>query len=88
MGKHMTLNVRITGELSDFVADKVGENGRYENVSEYVRDLIRRDCERIEAEKFAKLKAELQRAFATPESEYVRVNAEEVIARNRKRLQG
>lgn len=88
MGKKMTLNVRIGGELGEFVADNVGEWGRYDNVSEYVRDLIRRDLERIEAEKFSKLKAELQRAFATPDSEYVYVTAEEVIARNRKRLQG
>lgn len=88
MSKHMNLNVRITGGLSEFVAENVGEHGRYENVSEYVRDLIRRDWERIEAEKFAKLKAELQRAFATPESDYVQVSAEDVIARNRKRLVG
>lgn len=88
IGKAMTLNVRITGELSEFVASNVGEYGLYENVSEYVRDLIRRDRERVEADKFAKLKAELQRAFATPKSEYRYVTADAVIARNRKRLEG
>ena len=88
MGKHMTLNVRITGELSEFVSENIGEYGLYENVSEYVRDLIRRDRERIEGEKFVRLKAELQRAFATPENDYVYVTAEDVIARNRKRLEG
>ena len=29
--------------MSDFVSANVGNDGSYENVSEYVRDLIRRD---------------------------------------------
>ncbi len=53
----MTLNVRINGPLEDFVAAKVGEFGTYENASEYVRDLIRRDHARAEAEAFEALKA-------------------------------
>ena len=81
----MTLNVRVTGLLVDHVADNVGDDGRYENVSEYVRDLIRRDLERVEEERFATLKAELQRAFAVPDSDYVTVSARDVIDRNRAR---
>ncbi|WP_448661693.1 type II toxin-antitoxin system ParD family antitoxin [Sphingomonas sp. CJ20] len=74
MSKPMNLNVRVSGPLSDFVARNVGEDGLYENVSEYVRDLIRRDKERVERAMFDTLKAELQRAFATPEDEYVEVD--------------
>ncbi len=81
----MTMNVRISGSLAEFVASNVGEHGLYEHASEYVRDLIRRDLERVEAERFATLKAELQRSFATPDSEYVYVTAEEVITRNKQR---
>lgn len=81
----MTLNVRVSGVLGDHVADNVGEYGRYENVSEYVRDLIRRDLDRVEEERFAALKAELQRAFATPDSEFVEVSASDVIQRFRVR---
>jgi antitoxin ParD1/3/4 len=84
MNKPMTLNVRIGGALSDFVATNVGDQGAYENVSEYVRDLIRRDKERTEAEHFGRLKAELERAFAAPESSYAALDAETVIARNRR----
>lgn len=84
MNKPMTLNVRIGGALSDFVASNVGDQGAYENVSEYVRDLIRRDKERTEAEQFGRLKAELDRAFAAPEFSYVPLDAEAVIARNRR----
>ncbi|WJJ94915.1 ribbon-helix-helix domain-containing protein [Neopusillimonas aromaticivorans] len=40
-----TMTVRLSGSLSEFVATNVGEYGDYENVSEYVRDLIRRDKE-------------------------------------------
>jgi putative addiction module CopG family antidote len=85
MSKAMTLNVRVTGTLGDFVAANVGETGSYENVSEYVRDLIRRDKERVEREAFERLKAELVTAFAAPESEYEAIDPEEVVARNLRR---
>lgn len=79
-----TMTVRLSGTLSDFVAANVGEHGAYENVSEYMRDLIRRDKERTEAEAFERLKAELAHAFAAPESSYQPLTAAEVIARNRR----
>lgn len=88
MGKDMTLNVRVGGELGEFIAENVGEHGLYENVSEYVRDLIRRDKARVEAERFAALKAELQRAFATPDSEFVELDREGFLARALKRNRG
>ncbi len=83
MARTTTLTVRLSGALSDFVAANVGETGTYENVSEYVRDLIRRDKERVEQEAFDRLKAELTRAFAVPESSYHPLTAAEVIARNK-----
>ena len=85
MTKPMTLNVRITGRLGDFVTANVGDQGAYENVSEYVRDLIRRDMERTEAEAFHRLRAELQRAFAAPDDTYQNLDAETVIERGRGR---
>lgn len=77
------MTVRLSGALSDFVAENVGEGGSYENISEYIRDLIRRDKERAENERFDRLKAELAHAFAAPESTYEPLTAAEVIARNR-----
>lgn len=78
-----TLTVRLGGALSAFVTANVGENGSYENVSEYIRDLIRRDKERAEAAAFDRLKAELQHAFAAPDDSYRPLDAAEVIRRNR-----
>ncbi len=78
-----TMTVRLSGTLSDFVAANVGEHGAYENVSEYVRDLIRRDKERKEAEAFERLKTELAHAYAAPESSFHPLTAADVIARNR-----
>jgi putative addiction module CopG family antidote len=83
MSQPTTMTVRISGALSEFVASNVGENGAYENISEYVRDLIRRDKERVEREAFERLKAELTRAFEAPEESYRPLTAAEVIARNR-----
>lgn len=73
------VDVRIGGSLADHVGENIGEHGRYENVSEYGRDLICHDLGRVGEEKFQTLKAELHRAFATPDSEYVTVSAQYVI---------
>ena len=79
-----TMTVRVGGTLAEFVAANVGENGRYENVSEYIRDLIRRDKERVEQEAFERLKAELQHAFAAADDTFEPLTAADVIARNRR----
>lgn len=83
MSRTTTMTVRVSGALSEFVATNVGEGGAYENVSEYIRDLIRRDKERAEREAFDRLRAELNRAFAAPEESYKSLTAAEVISRNR-----
>ena len=80
-----TMTVRLGGALSDFVAANIGEAGSYENVSEYIRDLIRRDKERSEREAFERLRAELGRAFAAPDETYRPLSAADVMARNRAR---
>jgi putative addiction module CopG family antidote len=77
------MTVRLSGALSEYVSTNVGETGSYENVSEYIRDLIRRDKERIEKQAFERLKAELTRAFAMPDSSYAFLSAADVIARNK-----
>ena len=83
MTQMTTMTVRVSGALSEFVASNVGERGAYENISEYVRDLIRRDKERSEREAFDRLKAELVSAFAAPDESYHPLSAAEVIARNK-----
>jgi len=83
MSRTTTMTVRLGGALSDFVSTNVGDDGSYENVSEYIRDLIRRDKERAEQEAFTRLKCELTHAFAAPEETYQPLSAAEVIARNR-----
>ena len=83
MSRTTTMTVRLSGTLGDFVAANVGENGAYENVSEYIRDLIRRDKERMEAQAFDRLTTELEHAFSAPDSSYEPLTAAEVIARNR-----
>lgn len=83
MPRTTTMTVRLSGALSDFVAANVSETGTYENISEYIRDLIRRDKERAEGEAFDRLKAELSHAFAAPEASYAPLTAADVIARNK-----
>ena len=85
MPRTTTMTVRLSGALSEFVSANVGENGAYENISEYIRDLIRRDKERAERETFDRLKAELALAFAAPDDSFHPLSASEVIARNKVR---
>lgn len=82
VGRAMTMTVRLSGALSEFVSANVGENGDYESISEYVRDLMRCDKVRSEREAFDRLKAELERAFAAPDDTYRELSAAEVIARS------
>ena len=83
MSRTTTMTVRLGGALSDFVSANVGDGGSYENVSEYISDLIRRDKERAEQEAFNRLKGELTNAFAASDESYQALTAAEVIARNR-----
>lgn len=76
----MNLNVRISGSLGDFVSEAVSD-GDYENVSEYVRDLIRRDKERAEREAFEVMRLRLQDAFSRPDSDYERLSADDIRRR-------
>ena len=80
MADTMNLNVRISGSLRDFVTETVSD-GDYENVSEYVRDLIRRDKERAEREAFEAMKMRLQDAFAVPDGEYESLSADDIRRR-------
>ena len=82
MARTTTMTVRLSGALSDYVSTNVGENGSYENISEYIRDLIRHDKERSEREAYERLKAELVRDFAAPDSSFHPLSASDVIARN------
>lgn len=78
------MTVRVSGSLAEFVAANVGDSGAYDNVSEYIRDLIRQDKERVEREAFERLRAELQHAFAAPDDTFAPSSAADVIARNRR----
>ena len=80
MAETMNLNVRISGSLREYVGEAITE-GDYENVSEYVRDLIRRDKERAEREAFEAMKLRLQDAFARPDNEYERLTADDIRRR-------
>lgn len=80
-----TLTVRLNRALSDFVEPNVAADGDYENVSEYLRDLIRRDKARKEAELFERLQAELHSAFSQPDTSYIEVTADELSQRYRGR---
>ena len=80
----MTLNVRLGGNLSGFVAQATGESGDYDNASEYVRTLIRQDKARSEQAVFEAKRMALQQAFNLPDSAYRKTSLQDVLERNGK----
>lgn len=59
-----TMNVSLPDAMKAWVEDR-SRSGRYSNVSDYVRDLIRRDQDR--AEKIAEMQALIDEADASGE---------------------
>lgn len=84
------MNISIPDKLKSWAESRVAE-GRYSSTSDYVRDLVRRDQERAEAEarETARLKAAWDEGLAS--GEFVPMEedlAERVIARGMERLAG
>jgi antitoxin ParD1/3/4 len=77
------VNVRIGGALKEHLNHQISGIGLYENASEYVRDLIRRDMV-ARHEAWDWLRQELEPALKADKKSYKKVTAAEVIARNRK----
>ena len=82
------INVRITGKLRNFITQQTSPNGLYESASEYVRDLIRRDYERQEERKWRWLMDQIRPGMEADESEFVPLDAEEIIKTARKEKVG
>ena len=81
MSETLNLNVRLKGTLRDHVIREL-DTGIYDNVSEYVRALIRRDYEKADQVAFEKLKAQLQADFSVSDGDCVSLTAEDIFARN------
>ena len=61
-----TMNVSLPGAMKAWVESRA-EGGRYSNASDYIRDLIRRDQDRIEA--VADLQRLIDEGLASGESD-------------------
>ena len=77
------VNVRVTGDLRNHLQQQIGQYGLYENASEYIRDLIRRDLkDRKTAWEW--LRQELEPGLRADDSLFIHVTAADVIRRNTK----
>jgi Arc/MetJ-type ribon-helix-helix transcriptional regulator len=77
------VNVRVTGDLRNHLQQQIGRFGLYENASEYIRDLIRRDLKDRKAA-WEWLRQELEPGLRADESQFIKVTAADVIKRNSK----
>ncbi|MEH6677927.1 type II toxin-antitoxin system ParD family antitoxin [Phenylobacterium sp.] len=74
-----TMNVSLPDAMKDWVEGRAG-TGRYSNASDYVRDLIRRDQERVD--KLAALQQLIQEGEESGASD---LSAADIIAKARQR---
>jgi antitoxin ParD1/3/4 len=79
------VNVRFTGILKKFVEQRTAGEGLYSSASEYIRDLVRRDYERSEEERWDALHHELKLSMAAPDSDFIPLDAEEILAEAKRR---
>ncbi|MBM7046571.1 MULTISPECIES: transcriptional regulator [Rhizobium] len=79
-----SIHVKVGGQLQAHIQQQIGEDGLYENASEYIRALIRRDL-KTRDEAWEALAKELAPAMRADDSEFVAVSAEDVIRRNTRR---
>ncbi len=78
------VNVRVSGQLKDYVKTQVTPTGLYESASEYIRNLIRKDYEKSEQSKWNSLIGELTPGLQAEESKFIEVSAKDVIKRCKK----
>lgn len=79
------INVRLSGPLKEFVETRSGQNGLYHSVSEYVRDLVRKDYEREEARKWDALYNELEAGINASPEEFIDFDPEAILAEAKQR---
>ncbi len=79
------INVRVTGELKNHLNQQIGDLGLYDNASEYIRSLIRKDL-KSKSEAWEWLQKKLEAGLRADEDDYIIVSADDVIARNKARL--
>ena len=79
------VTLRISGSLRDHLEECTGVHGIYETPSEYLRDLIRRDMEQKDMEKWERLRMALAEGLSTKDSEYKSLSAADIKQRARKR---
>jgi antitoxin ParD1/3/4 len=80
-----TMNISLPDEMKEWAESK-SVDGKYANVSDYMRDLIRRDIKRSEG--VARFQAMIDEARASPSREITDINAyfEEIRERNQPKL--
>ncbi len=79
------VTLRISGSLRDYIEECTGEHGSYETPSEYLRDLVRRDMEKNESEKWERLRMALAEGLSAKKSDYKVLSTATIKKRARKR---
>ena len=79
------VTLRISGLLRNHLEECAGVDGPYETPSEYLRDLIRQDIERLESEKWERLRTALAEGLSATDKDYKSLSSADIKQRGRKR---
>ena len=75
----IAVTIDLSGPVEQHVLAEVGGERGYADVAAYIQGLIRRDMEAVAAHQFRTVEEHLQVAFAAPESEYVKIDADQFL---------
>jgi len=76
-----SIHVKVNGRLQSHIQQQIGDDGLYENASEYIRALIRNDLRDRDAA-WEWLRGELSPGMRAIDSEFENASADDVIRRN------
>ncbi len=75
-----TITIKLTGPLREFVNSMAGRDSMYENVSEYLRDLVRHDYDAKKQQLWGEALDEIHQGMTADESEFVSFDVDAIIA--------
>jgi antitoxin ParD1/3/4 len=74
-----TFTIRLPEPLREFVNQRAGAHSVYQNINDYIRDLIRHDFEKEEGRKWFALGQELEPGLNALKSDFIDFHIDEII---------
>ncbi len=79
------VTLRVSGRLRNHLEERTGVDGIYATPSEYLRDLIRQDMDRMASEKWERLRTAVAEGLSATDNDYKSLSSADIKQRGRQR---